>query len=191
MTAATMDSQRDATVGWLGAVLLHGLVVTIVLTGWARWKPETLPQSGLTLEATLVVAQPRRAPPPTPAPTPRAEPAPSPPKPATPEVLTTRVPKAEKPLPVTKPAAMDGRVAREKAARDARAATEAKERVAALRASVAAEERATALRGSAQAASWYVALRAHIECQWRRPVTARRSVLPETSSRLRTPSTLR
>ncbi len=165
MTAATMDSQRDATVGWLGAVLLHGLVVTIVLTGWARWKPETPPQSGLTLEATLVVAQPRPAPPPTPAPTPRAES-------ATPEVLTTRVPKAEKPLLATKPAAMDGRVAREKAARDARAATEAKERVAALRASVAAEERATALRGSAQAASWYDALRAHIERQWRRPVTA-------------------
>ena len=169
MTTATMDSQRDAAVGWLGAVLLHGLVVAIVLTGWARWKPATPPQSGLTLEATLVVAQPRRAPPQTPAPTPKAEP-------ATPQVLTTRVPKADQPKPASKPAPVDDRVARDKAARDARAATEAREREAALRASLAAEERATALRGSAQAANWYDALRAHIERQWRRPATAKAGI---------------
>jgi outer membrane biosynthesis protein TonB len=188
MTTATMDSQRDATVGWLGAVLLHGLVAAIVLAGWARWKPDAPPQSGLTLEATLVVTQPRRAPPPAPAPTDQAKPAPSasnapvkpvtpvPPKPATPRVLTTPVPKAEKPLPAVKPAPADERVAREKAAREARAATEVREREAALKASLAAEERATALRGSAQAASWYDALRAHIERQWRRPVTAKTGI---------------
>jgi outer membrane biosynthesis protein TonB len=185
MTTATLDSERDAAFGWLGAVLLHGLVVAVVLTGWARWKPDTPPQSGLTLEATLVVAQPRRAPPQAPAPTPRAEPAPSPadkpvtpaaPKPATPRVLTTPVPKAEKPMPALKPAPVDDRVAREKATRDARAATEAREREAALKASLAAEERTTALRGSAQAASWYDALRAHIERQWRRPVTAKAGI---------------
>ncbi len=185
MTTATMDSQRDAAVGWLGAVLLHGLVIAIVLTGWARWKTEAPPQSGLTLEATLVVTQPRRAPPQEPAPTPKAEPAPIslekpvapvPPKPATPHVLTTPVPKADKPLPAVKPAPVDERVAREKAAREARAATEAREREAALKASLAAEERATALRGSAQAASWYDALRAHIERQWRRPVSAKAGI---------------
>ncbi len=182
MTTATLDSERDAVVGWLGAVLLHGLVVAVVLTGWARWKADTPPQSGLTLEATLVVAQPRRSPPQAPAPT--AEPAPSasiapekpvtpvPPKPATARVLTTPVPKADKPLPAAKPVPVDDRVARDKAARDARAASEAREREAALKASLAAEERATALRGSAQAASWYDALRAHVERQWRRPVTA-------------------
>lgn len=188
MTTAALDSERDAAVGWLGAVLLHGLVVAVVLTGWARWKPDTPPQSGLTLEATLVVAQPRRAPPQAPAPTPRAEPAPgasiapekpvtpAPPKPAAPRVLTTPVPKADKPVPAAKPVPVDDRVAREKAARDARAATEAREREAALKASLAAEERATALRGSAQAASWYDALRAHVERQWRRPVTAKAGI---------------
>jgi colicin import membrane protein len=71
---------------------------------------------------------------------------------------------------------VDERVAREKAARDARAATEAREREAALKASLAAEERATALRGSAQAAGWYDALRAHVERQWRRPVTAKAGI---------------
>ncbi len=185
MTTATMDSQRDAAVGWLGAVLLHGLVIAIVLTGWARWKLAAPPLSGLALEATLVVAQPRRAPPQEPAPAPRAEPAPIspekpvtpvPPQPATPRVLTTLVPKAEKPIPAAKPAPVDDRVAREKAAREARAATEAREREAALKTSLAAEERATALRGSAQAASWYDALRAHIERQWRRPVTAKAGI---------------
>lgn len=187
MTTATMDSQRDATVGWFGAVLLHGLVAAIVLTGWARWKTEAPPQSGLTLEATLVVTQPRRAPPQGPAPALKAEPAaispekpvtPVPPKPAIAQVLTTPVPKADKPLPAVKPAPapVDERVAREKAAREARAATEAREREAALKASLAAEERATALRGSAQAASWYDALRAHIERQWRRPVSAKAGI---------------
>lgn len=185
MTTATLDSQRDATVGWLGAVLLHGLVAAVVLTGWARWRPQAPPQSGLALEATLIVVQPRRAPPQSPSPTPSAEPAPSPPekpptpappKAATPQVLTTPVPKADQPLPALKPAPADQRVAREKAARDARAATDAKEREAALKASLAAEERATALRGSTQAASWYDALRAHIERQWRRPVTAKAGI---------------
>jgi outer membrane biosynthesis protein TonB len=185
MTTATLDSQRDAAVGWLGALLLHGLVAAIVLTGWARWRSQTAPQSGLTLEATLVIVQPRRAPPQTPSPTPKAEPVPSPPeKPltsapphaATPQVLTTAVPRADKPMPAVKPAPVNERVAQEKAARDARAAIESKERETALKTSLAAEERATALRGSAQAASWYDALRAHIERQWRRPVTAKAGI---------------
>ncbi len=185
MTTATLDSERDATVGWLGAVLLHGLVAAVVLSGWARWRPQAAPQSGLALEATLVVAQPRRAPPQAPTQTPRADPPPSPPeksvapapaKAAAPQVLTTAVPKAGKPMPAMKPAPVDERVLREKAAREARVATEAKDREAALKASLAAEERAAALRGSAQAANWYDALRAHIERQWRRPETARAGI---------------
>jgi colicin import membrane protein len=88
-------------------------------------------------------------------------------------MLTTPVPKADKPLPAPRPAPVDERAARDQAAREARAATETREREAALKASLAAEERAAALRGSEQAASWYDALRAHIERQWRRPATAR------------------
>ena len=180
MNAATVDARRDVAVGWAGALLLHALVVALVLTGWSRWQPTVAPQTSITLEASLIVAAPRRrlpaAPrvePVTPPPEPVEKPLePAPPKAAPAQVLTTPVARAVKPLPAAQPAPVDDKVVRDKAVREARAQADARERETALRASLAAEERADALRNSAQAASWYDALRAHIERQWRRPATA-------------------
>ncbi len=156
--------------GWLGSLLVHGLVFALVFTSWSQFTPEPAMDRTIALEAILMTSPQPALRRPAPAPATKPEPAPVPAA-AVPTVLTTRVERAEQMLPALPPPRAvppEEPLAREKALEKA----EAQRREAALKASLAAEEKGNALRGSAAASSWYDALRAHIQRQWRRPASA-------------------